>query len=99
MSVNVMLPGTINLELVRMIMNIYLYGELERPEYFGDHIRSEFERSIVTFDSAEFMTTGPGRFIEPAMFSVVQRFFSGEFNDFILASANGTVSGLSLIHI
>jgi len=30
----------VNLDLVRTILNLYLYGELERPEYFGNHIRT-----------------------------------------------------------
>ena len=33
MAVKINAGGQANLEMVRLIMNIYLYGEEERPEY------------------------------------------------------------------
>ena len=89
--------GEATQDLIRTILNIYLYGDDERPEYFGSHIRTDFESPIVTFNSQEFMSIGPGRFVQASMFSVVQRFFDGEFTDFIEQN-DGDVSGIQLVN-
>lgn len=92
MTVEINLNSAATTELVRTIMNIYLYGTSERPAYFGSHIREQtltaYEPSTITFNSADFMgESGPGRFVKAAMFDVVQKFFSGVFSH--LFSENG----------
>ena len=72
MTVSVILDPVLSteakrLDLVRKFMNIYLYGQEDRPAYFGDHIRGfgDRQQSTIHFKAADFMAeNAPGRFID-----------------------------------
>lgn len=72
--------GSQGLDLAIQILNLYRYGTLDVPEYFGDHIRSNFSSPTVVFDNGEFFSTGPGQLVQFADFGAVRRAFSGEFD-------------------
>jgi len=60
------------------IMNLYLYGQVDRPEYYGGHIRDNPQTITVEIDSMWVMSDqGPGRFLQPSFFSAIQTFFNG----------------------
>ncbi len=50
---------------IELFMNLYLYGQENRPEYFGDHIRDNRDASVLEFDIGTFMTEGLGKYIKP----------------------------------
>jgi Ca2+-binding RTX toxin-like protein len=70
------------------ITNLYLYGQLNKPENLVDEnlIRepdddnSSTAQTTVNVDAINLMETGPGRFAVPAQFELVQRFFNPSFN-------------------
>jgi RTX calcium-binding nonapeptide repeat (4 copies) len=70
------------------ITNLYLYGQLDKPQNLVDEnlIREpDDENSLaaqttVNVDAVNLMQTGPGRFAVPAQFELVQRFFNPSFN-------------------
>jgi hypothetical protein len=70
------------------ITNLYLYGQLNKPENLVDDnlIREPDDKddktaqTTVNVDAIKLMETGPGRFAVPAQFELVQRFFNPSFN-------------------
>lgn len=73
------------------ITNLYLYGELDKPENLVDdnlirepndenNLTAQTAQTTVNVDAVKLMGTGPGRFAVPAQFELVQRFFNPSFN-------------------
>lgn len=60
------------------ITNYYLYGSSEKPaELVTDElIRTKDATTEIDIDTLEYMSLGPGRFANPAMFEVIQKFFN-----------------------
>ncbi|WP_069060122.1 hypothetical protein [Sinorhizobium sp. RAC02] len=54
----------------------FLYGTFQPPSDFEERLREKSEGGQqITVDLNSFMTDGPGRYVSPANFAVVQKFF------------------------
>ena len=63
------------------ITNLYLYGTKNPPASPTDVVRRSSDEGVFTQYSVginDYMNNGPGRFISPAMFEIVQSFFAYE---------------------
>ncbi|MDN2701266.1 hypothetical protein O0881_04550 [Janthinobacterium sp. SUN100] len=89
------------------VTNYYLYGSSNKPATIDTAlmIRPVDETSTVSINTVEYMSTGPGRFANPVLFEVIDKFFNptgtdassmlqaGSYQKADLFSAFGIVSG------
>jgi hypothetical protein len=94
----------------QFVLNRFLYGGDTTPSSMVDDklIRTADFKSLLFIEAASFMTSGPGRFVNPSMSTLVQNFFSstsaalfsdGQRHEYSIADMIGLVGGSQLISI
>jgi len=60
------------------ITNLFLYGQVTKPEHLlsEELLRPLNDHLPIEVDAISYMTTGPGRFIDPRNFAPIGKFFS-----------------------
>jgi hypothetical protein len=67
-----------SLPTTQEILNYFLYGVSQTPSNLADEGIIDHQNSLIEVDINEYMDIGPGRFISPVDFDIINEFFSSE---------------------